>query len=115
MLEVKMYEEAMCCSTGVCGPSPDQKLIEVTRLTEKLKNEHITVERFNLSSHPKAFLENKEIMNIVKEIGNDVLPITVINGDIVKTHDYITEEEADEIITVNNLQGGNCCNGSNCC
>ena len=26
---VELYEPAMCCQTGVCGPSVDQQLIDV--------------------------------------------------------------------------------------
>jgi len=28
MTELTLYEEAMCCSTGVCGPDPDDELVE---------------------------------------------------------------------------------------
>ncbi|SUN38478.1 arsenical resistance operon trans-acting ArsD [Staphylococcus aureus] len=24
MLNIEIYEEAMCCTTGVCGPEPDE-------------------------------------------------------------------------------------------
>ena len=26
--ELTIYEGAMCCATGVCGPEPDRELIE---------------------------------------------------------------------------------------
>ncbi|MDU4612180.1 MAG: arsenic metallochaperone ArsD family protein, partial [Staphylococcus epidermidis] len=47
--------------------------------------------------------------------GNEVLPITFIEGNIAKTGAYITQEEADEIITVNQMRNGGCCGGDGCC
>ena len=38
--------------------------------------------------------------------GDEVLPITFIEGSITKTGAYITQEEADEIITVNQMRNG---------
>mgnify|MGYP001507819427 FL=1 len=37
MLNIEIYEEAMCCSTGVCGPEPDETLIKVNQINEYLK------------------------------------------------------------------------------
>ena len=34
---------------------------------------------------------------------------------IAKTGAYITQEEADEIITVNQMRNGGCCGGDGCC
>ena len=47
--------------------------------------------------------------------GDEVLPITFIEGGIAKTGAYITQEEADEIITVNQMRNGGCCGGDGCC
>ncbi|TVT27427.1 arsenite efflux transporter metallochaperone ArsD [Salinicoccus cyprini] len=115
MLEVKFYEEEMCCSTGICGPSPDEKLIRVNQLVEALKDSDINVERFNLSSAPNAFIENKSIISKIKEKGVEILPITVIDDQIVKTGEYMTEEEVSDIIMVNQLRNGGCCGGDGCC
>ena len=37
MLNIEIYEEAMCCSTGVCGPKPDETLIKTNQINEYLK------------------------------------------------------------------------------
>ncbi len=36
MKKMYIYEGAMCCSTGVCGPSPDEELMRVSTLVDKL-------------------------------------------------------------------------------
>ena len=115
MLEVKFFEEEMCCSTGVCGPSPDETLIKVNQLVELLKANNINVERFNLGGNPSKFIENKNIISQVQEQGLAVLPITVIDDEIVKTGEYITEEEVNDIIMVSQLRSGGGCSGNGCC
>lgn len=115
MLEVKFYEEEMCCSTGVCGPSPDKTLIKVNQLVEALKSNNINVERFNLTNSPSEFIENKNIISKIKEQGVEILPITVIDNQIVKMKEYMTEEEVNDIIMVNQLRNGGCCGGDGCC
>ena len=38
-VRLELFEPAMCCSTGVCGPSLDQQLIDV-RETEEFSSAH---------------------------------------------------------------------------
>ncbi|XOW20126.1 arsenic metallochaperone ArsD family protein [Lactococcus cremoris] len=32
MKKIEIFEAAMCCSTGVCGPSVDSELLRITNL-----------------------------------------------------------------------------------
>ncbi len=115
MLNIEIYEEAMCCSTGVCGPEPDKTLIKTNQINEYLKQNQIEVQRYNMNNNPNEFIKNKEVIRLIQEKGNEVLPITFIEGNIAKTGAYITKEEADEIITVNQMRNGGCCGGDGCC
>lgn len=105
----------MCCSTGVCGPSPDQEMIKVNQIVEKLNKNDINVERFNLGSNPNEFIQNKNIISKIQEHGETILPITIIDNEIVKTGDYMTENEVNDIILVNQLRNGGSCSGNGCC
>ena len=60
-----IYEGAMCCSTGVCGPEPDKELIEFNETLKKIKLEFVDVDitRASISFDAKMFLENKEIFH----------------------------------------------------
>ena len=115
MLNIEIYEEAMCCSTGVCGPEPDETLIKVNQINEYLKQNQIEVQRYNMNNNPNEFIQNKEVIRLIQDKGNEVLPITFIEGNIAKTGAYITQEEADEIITVNQMRNEGCCGGDGCC
>lgn len=115
MLNIEIYEEAMCCSTGVCGPELDETLIKTNQINEYLKQNQIEVQRYNMNNNPNEFIQNKEVIRLIQDKGNEVLPITFIEGNIAKTGAYITQEEADEIITVNQMRNGGCCGGDGCC
>lgn len=115
MLNIEIYEEAMCCSTGVCGPEPDETLIKTNQINEYLKQNQIEVQRYNMNSNPNEFIKNKEVIRLIQDKGNEVLSITFIEGNIAKTGAYITQEAADEIITVNQMRNGGCCDGDGCC
>ena len=115
MLNIEIYEEAMCCSTGVCGPEPDETLIKANQINEYLKQNQIEVQRYNMNNNPNEFIKNQEVIRLIQEKGDEVLPITIIEGGIAKTGAYITQEEADEIITVNQMRNGGCCGGDGCC
>src|SRR5699024_9714269 len=115
MLNIEIYEEAMCCSTGVCGTEPDETLIKTKQINEYLKQNQIEVKRYNMNNNPNEFIKNKEDIRSIQEKSNEVLPINFIEGNIAKTGAYITQEEADEIITVNQMRNGGCCGGDGCC
>ena len=53
MKKMIIFEPAMCCSTGVCGPAVDKELLRVSTVLNNLKNKGILVERYNLTSNPK--------------------------------------------------------------
>lgn len=115
MLNIEIYEKAMCCSTGVCGPEPDETLIKANQINEYLKQNQIEVQRYNMNNNPNEFIKNQEVIRLIQEKGDEVLPITFIEDGIAKTGAYITQEEADEIITVNQMRNGGCCDGDGCC
>ena len=89
--ELIVYEGAMCCSTGVCGPEPDQKLIAFSETMKRLQNEYgerLTVMRASLTFNSFIFLAHPEIARLVQENGPSVLPITTINGEIIAGQKY---------------------------
>lgn len=93
MNKMVIFDPAMCCSTGVCGPSVDKELLRVSTLINKLKIKKIIIERHNLTSNPQIFVDNKEINNMLNTDGIDILPVTMVDGVVVKTKSYPTDEE----------------------
>ena len=94
MKKLEIFEPAMCCSTGVCGPSVDKELLRISLVFNKLeKDNNLTVNRFNLSSSPQEFMDNKVINKIINSNGVDDLPVTIVDGEVVKTKEYPSNDE----------------------
>ncbi|WP_255349978.1 arsenic metallochaperone ArsD family protein [Halolactibacillus sp. JCM 19043] len=74
MTELALFEPAMCCSTGVCGPAVNEALLQITSVMNALDTlEGFQVKRYNLSSSPQVFLENEQISKLLKEKGAEAL------------------------------------------
>jgi len=94
--ELIVYEGAMCCSTGVFGPEPNQKLIAFNEALKRLQNEYgakLTIARASLAFNSLIFVTHQEIAKLVRENGQSVLPITTMNGEIIAGQKYPTYEE----------------------
>jgi len=100
MKKMVIYDPAMCCPTGVCGPSVDKNLLRVATLLNRLEKRGIKVERHNLSDNPQAFVDNKAVNKLLVDEGVDVLPITMVDGEVVKTGEYPTNEEFVELLEI---------------
>ena len=121
MKKMVIYDPAMCCSTGVCGPSPDEELMRVATLIDKLTKSGASIDRYNLTKNTKKFVENKTINNLLGEKGKDILPVVMVNDEVVMTGRYPSNEEfyemlflADDIEQKTNNDNGGCCSGSDC-
>jgi hypothetical protein len=93
MKKMIIFEPAMCCSTGVCGPSVEPELLRISTVISNLKNNGMLVERYNLTSNPQIFVDNKEINRMLNTNGIDILPVTMVDGNVVKIKVYPTDEE----------------------
>ncbi|MBU4440553.1 MAG: arsenite efflux transporter metallochaperone ArsD [Acetobacterium sp.] len=88
MSKVEIFEPAMCCSTGVCGPGVDPELLRVSTFLNELEGEGRKISRYNLSSDPMAFVTNKEVNDTIANEGTEALPITVVDGEIRQKGSY---------------------------
>lgn len=94
-INLVIYEGAMCCSTGVCGPEPNKELIELNETLKRLQKEfkELNAVRASISFNLNMFLENSEISQQIQINGPGVLPITTINGKIIAKQKYLTYSE----------------------
>lgn len=87
-IRVKIFDPPMCCPTGICGPALDQTLLDVNDMVLHLKKKGIRVERYQMSSQPNAFLKNSDVMRQVREQSTAALPITLVDGEVIKIGAY---------------------------
>ncbi|UCZ55371.1 arsenite efflux transporter metallochaperone ArsD [Bacillus shivajii] len=91
--KVEIFDPALCCPTGVCGPSVDPELTRISRMVMKLESEGYDIVRYNLAQEPDPFVSQKEVNALLEKKGPDALPATVVDGVLVKEGSYPTKEE----------------------
>ncbi len=96
---VELFDPPMCCPTGLCGPTLDQTLLDVNDMILALKADGVTLERYQIASHPTKFTGNPAVMQLVQQRQMEALPITVINGAVVKVGAYPTLAEVEQALT----------------
>ena len=98
---VEFFEPPMCCSTGLCGPSLDENLVQLSSDIEILKGKYpdIAIERYMLTQQPLKFKDNKNVYQLIKDQGKTVLPVTTVNGEVIQTEKYPALAELEKRIT----------------
>lgn len=91
MPKIEVYDPAMCCATGVCGPKIDPNLARFASDLEALKRAGAMVTRYNLSQQPSAFLDNETVVTAMRERG-ECLPLILVDGRIVSENSYPTRD-----------------------
>lgn len=100
MSKMFIYEPAMCCATGLCGVSVDPELLRISTVLSSLKKNGIEVVRFNLSNAPQEFVKNGSVNKMISVEGVGALPITFLDGKIVKKGSYPTNDELIHLLNV---------------
>jgi hypothetical protein len=97
-MKIEFFEPPMCCPTGLCGPSVDEKLMRLNENIERIKREYPNVEvsRYMVTQQPLKFRENEEVYGLMRDLGKTVLPITAVNGKVIATHNYPSWEEFEQ-------------------
>lgn len=102
---VEFFDPPLCCPTGLCGPTLDQTLLDVSEMVQALQTAGVGVERYQMAAHPHIFLSHPDVMRLVRERGMAAFPITVVAGRIVKVGAYPTRTEIDQ--TLREAEGAN--------
>ncbi len=93
-VRIEIFDPPMCCPGGLCGPAIDPALLDVNEAALKLKNEHgVEVHRYLLQQQGQKFMENPAVLALLQEQGTDVLPVTAVNGTVVKQREFPTFKE----------------------
>ena len=93
MTAVLVFDPAMCCSTGICGPSVDPQLVRFAADLDWLKSQGVSVERFNLAQQPEAFVAHPEVTQALREHGDGALPLILVDGRKVIEGTYPSRDQ----------------------
>ncbi|MGD8676933.1 MAG: arsenite efflux transporter metallochaperone ArsD, partial [Desulfobacterales bacterium] len=79
MSKVQIFDKAMCCPTGVCGPQVDPVLPKFSADLDWLRSEGHEVDRFNLAQEPAQFASNPVVQKMLADEGVDCLPLVIVD------------------------------------
>ena len=98
---IEIFDPPMCCPSGLCGPSIDPALLDINEAVLKLKKEfdgRISIERYLLTQQGPKFMQNPGVLALLKSRGVEILPVTTLNGEVIKQHGYLSYDELKAII-----------------
>jgi hypothetical protein len=98
MKKLTVYDPAMCCSSGVCGPDVDPLLPRFAGMLAQLEQLGVTIERYNLALQPMAFARNPTVRVLLDVEGTEVLPLILVDGKVEMKGRYPDTEERGEFI-----------------
>ena len=135
---VRVFEPALCCNTGVCGPDVDEVLVRFTADLEYLQGQGADIARHNLANDPGAFAATAPVAAFLKVAGSAGLPLVLVDGITVATGRYPDRAELSRLaglepagpdapdpqgrsdlgLSAAGASGGGCCGsgtGTGCC
>ncbi|MGO1636908.1 arsenite efflux transporter metallochaperone ArsD [Ancrocorticia populi] len=132
MPSIRVFEPAMCCNTGVCGPDVDENLVRFTADLDAVRQEGADIARANLATEPGAFAASPVVLAFLDKAGSEQLPLTLVDDTTVLTGRYPTRTELKRwagmspsqsavdsqpvpLPVVDSTSGSCCSGGSACC
>ncbi len=83
MPKLQVFDQPMCCSSGVCGPDVDPALIAFATNLQWLEAQGVQVQRINPAHQPEEFAASEIVRKELQERGNKCLPLIVVDDDVV--------------------------------
>jgi hypothetical protein len=119
-MKIEIYDPAMCCSTGVCGPGIDPELVRIYDSLRQIQKQapEVKIERYGLTTDPQAFVSNASVAELLKGEGPESLPLGFIDGELVSKGGYPSDELLQTFLQRNGHEvtlGGNKKCGAGCC
>jgi len=105
MPKLEVFDPAMCCSTGVCGPQFDTALVRFAADVKWLQEQGAEVRRFNLSQNPAAFVENELVKTALAEKGEAALPLLLVGGEVLTSGRYPERDQLTEALGMKSGEG----------
>ena len=123
MTRVTVYDPAMCCSSGVCGPDVDPVIVQFASDLDWLSQNGVEVARINLSQEPARFAENDKVKAVLAASGVEGLPVILIDEELGSSGRFPARRDLAQMAGVAHAPGADaagdppasasgCCGGS---
>jgi len=93
MTQIQIFDPPLCCSTGVCGPEVDDRLVAFAADVAWALRAGVALERFNLAQQPTAFAERPLVREFLEAAGPEGLPLVLRDGVIALSGRYPSRAE----------------------
>lgn len=123
-MKIEIYDPAMCCPSGVCGPSVDPELVRIQEALRQIQKQapEVQVLRYGLSTDPQAFADSPIVTEMLRNQGPDILPLVFADGELVTVGRYPSNrrlqallKKVDITVTLADREKTTCCCGPGCC
>lgn len=118
MKKIRVFDPALCCSTGVCGVEVDQSLVNFSADMAWASTQGAQIERFNLAQQPMAFAEDPTVKSFLERSGHEALPLILVDGEVALAGRYPNRAELARwtgiALPVEATGTGGCCPGNRC-
>lgn len=105
-MKIEIFDPPLCCPSGLCGPDIDPALLDINEALLKIKkdfNGEVNIERYLLSQQGQKFMQQPEVMKRLQTNGVESLPLTLVDGKVVKEKEYPVYDEIIGFINNNKL------------
>lgn len=93
MKKIEIFDPALCCPTGLCGPNINPDLMRIAAAVEALKRKGVDIVRHNLRDVPQVYVDNKVVNDYLQKNGADALPVTLVDGSLEVAKGYPTNKQ----------------------
>ena len=83
MPKLQVFDQPMCCTTGICGPEVDPALVSFAADLQWLERNGVVVERINPAHQPALFAANEQVREELQRHGNGCLPLLLVDSRVV--------------------------------
>ena len=99
-MKLEVFDPAMGCSTGVCGPAVDPALPQFAADLEWLKSKGIGVDRYNLAQQVAAFTANLAVKKALNSKGTKCLPMVLVDGEVKSEGAFPTRGQLAAFVSI---------------
>lgn len=92
MAHVKVYDPAVCCSTGVCSPDADASIAQFSAALDKARKAGAVVDRFTLAHQPAEYVANARVKQLLDSEGVEALPVVFVDDEMLCKGGYPSRE-----------------------
>lgn len=99
MKKIEVFDSGGCCSNNVTDPNAKMNSIRFSAAANNLFLKGYDINRYSLLSHTEVFNANEQVKTLMDADLNN-LPVTLINGEVVKIKEFPSNEELAQWLEV---------------